>query len=174
MCVCVCTQSCPALCSPRDCSPPGSSVHGISQARTLEWAAISFSKGFFLTQGSHPYLLHLLHCLPLSYLGSQKIWYFLTFSWFSLGVYVNLNWYPVSQWGCHRISLDFTPCCAGSSICCQMGLIWLDPLPWSFHWGHKWGHRSESAPMGWHDWGGLSIVITVALGPRIWGVPVTL
>ena len=30
---------------PMDCSPPGSSVHGISQARILEWVAISFSRG---------------------------------------------------------------------------------------------------------------------------------
>ena len=36
-------QSCPALCDPMDCSPPGSSVHGILQARILEWVAISFS-----------------------------------------------------------------------------------------------------------------------------------
>ena len=33
-------------CDPVDCSPPGSSVHGISQARILEWVAISFSRGF--------------------------------------------------------------------------------------------------------------------------------
>ena len=33
-------QSCPTLCDPVDCSLPGSSVHGISQARVLEWAAI--------------------------------------------------------------------------------------------------------------------------------------
>ena len=36
-------QSCPTLCDPIDGSPPGSSVHGILQARTLEWVAISFS-----------------------------------------------------------------------------------------------------------------------------------
>ena len=36
-------QSCPTLCAPRDGSPPGSPVPGILQARTLEWAAISFS-----------------------------------------------------------------------------------------------------------------------------------
>ena len=36
-------QSCPTLCNPIDSSPPGSSVHGILQARTLEWVAISFS-----------------------------------------------------------------------------------------------------------------------------------
>ena len=36
-------QSCPTLCDPMDCSPPGSSVHGIFQARILEWGAIAFS-----------------------------------------------------------------------------------------------------------------------------------
>ena len=36
-------QSCPTLCDPTDGSPPGSPVPGILQARTLEWAAISFS-----------------------------------------------------------------------------------------------------------------------------------
>ena len=38
-------QSCPTLCDPVDCRPPGSCVHGISQARILEWVAISFSRG---------------------------------------------------------------------------------------------------------------------------------
>ena len=37
-------QSCSALCNPMDSSPSGSSVHRISQARTLEWVAISFSR----------------------------------------------------------------------------------------------------------------------------------
>ena len=45
MMLCVCAQSCPTLCDPMDCSLPGSSVHGISQARTLEWVAIPFSRG---------------------------------------------------------------------------------------------------------------------------------
>ena len=40
VCVCVCTQLCLTFCDPMDCSPPGSSVHGISQARILEWVAI--------------------------------------------------------------------------------------------------------------------------------------
>ena len=39
------TQSCPTLCDPIDYRPPGSSVHGIRQARILEWVAISFSGG---------------------------------------------------------------------------------------------------------------------------------
>ena len=46
--VCVHAQSvqpCPTLCDPMDCSPPGSSVHGILQARILEWGAMPSAKG---------------------------------------------------------------------------------------------------------------------------------
>ena len=56
VCVLV-AQSCPTLCDPTDCSPPGSPVHGIFQARVLEWVAISFSRESSLprdwTQVSH-------------------------------------------------------------------------------------------------------------------------
>ena len=41
---CPVAQSCPTLCDSTDCSPPGSSDHGILQARILEWVTISFSK----------------------------------------------------------------------------------------------------------------------------------
>ena len=44
---CSVAQSCLTLCNPMDCSPPGSSVHGILPARILEWVAISFSRGSF-------------------------------------------------------------------------------------------------------------------------------
>ena len=44
VCVLV-AQSCPTLCDPMDCNPPGSSVYEIFQARILEWVAISFSRG---------------------------------------------------------------------------------------------------------------------------------
>ena len=40
-------QLCPTLRDPMDCSLPGSSVHGIFQARVLEWVAISFSRGSY-------------------------------------------------------------------------------------------------------------------------------
>ena len=50
----------PTLYSSMNCSPPGSPVHGISQAGILEWVAISFSRGIFLTQGLNPHLLGLL------------------------------------------------------------------------------------------------------------------
>ena len=58
---CSVTQSCLTLCDAMDCSLPGSSVHGILQARILEWVVISSSlhQGIFLTQGWN---LHLLHC----------------------------------------------------------------------------------------------------------------
>ena len=39
------TQSCPTLCNPEDCSPPGSSLSGIFQAGIVEWVAIPFSRG---------------------------------------------------------------------------------------------------------------------------------
>ena len=44
LCVLV-TRMCPTLCDPMDCSPPSSSVHGILQARILEWVVIPFSRG---------------------------------------------------------------------------------------------------------------------------------
>ena len=54
-------QSCLTLCDPMDWSPLGSSVHGILQARILEWVAMpSFLQGIFPTQGSNPYLLCVL------------------------------------------------------------------------------------------------------------------
>ena len=54
---CLFTQSCPTLCTPMDCSPPGSSVLGILQTRILEWVAILFSRG-----SSQELNLGLLHC----------------------------------------------------------------------------------------------------------------
>ena len=48
LCVCLCmivTQSCPTLCSPMDCSPPGFFAHAILQAGILEWVALSSSRG---------------------------------------------------------------------------------------------------------------------------------
>ena len=45
MCMCVCVQWRPTLCGPMGCSPPGSSVHGIFQARVLAWVVLSSSRG---------------------------------------------------------------------------------------------------------------------------------
>ena len=66
-------KSCPTLATPWTvCSLPGSSVHGILQARILEWAAISFSRGIFPTQGLNPCLLNCRQILnQLSYEGKS-------------------------------------------------------------------------------------------------------
>ena len=65
------------LCDPVDCSPQGSSVHGILHARILEWVAISSSRGFFPTPGSNLCLLCLLnwqkHSLPLVPCGNPYL-----------------------------------------------------------------------------------------------------
>ena len=64
------SKSCPTLCNPMDCSPPGSSVLGIFQARILEWVCHFLLQGIFPSQGSNPYLLHgQVDSLPLSHLG---------------------------------------------------------------------------------------------------------
>ena len=83
---CQVLQTCPTLCDPVDCSPPGSSVHGIPQVRILEWVALLSSRGLLCSpRGDHPnpgiklMSLCLLHCrwilYPLSYLISPyMIW----------------------------------------------------------------------------------------------------
>ena len=46
VCVCVHAQLCLTVCDPMDCSLPSSSIHGIFQARILEWVVISYCKGY--------------------------------------------------------------------------------------------------------------------------------
>ena len=58
------------LCDPMDCSPPGSSVHGIIPAGTLEWVAVSYSRRSSQPR-LNPCLLHLLQCRHSSLLGHQ-------------------------------------------------------------------------------------------------------
>ena len=58
VCMCVVTKSCPTLCDLMDCSPPGSSVHVISQARILELGCHLLLQGVFQTQGLSSHLLH--------------------------------------------------------------------------------------------------------------------
>ena len=53
-------QSCPTLCDPTDCSLPGPSVHGIFQARALEWGALSFS--IFLLPAPNTYQIQNKAC----------------------------------------------------------------------------------------------------------------
>ena len=70
-CVCVCvlvTQSCLTLCNSMDCSPPGFSVHGILQARILEWVAMPSSRGFSQPRDQ-------AHVCYVSCIGRQVLYY---------------------------------------------------------------------------------------------------
>ena len=66
---CLVTSLCLTLCDPTDCSPPGSSVHGISSARKLEWVAISFSRG---SSQLRVWTWVYLHCRQILYWLSYK------------------------------------------------------------------------------------------------------
>ena len=68
---CAHAQSCPTLCDPMDCSPPGSSVHGILQARILERVDISSSRGL-----SWPRDRTLITCVSsISCIGRQSLYH---------------------------------------------------------------------------------------------------
>ena len=70
-------QSCLTLCDPMDCILPGSSVHGVLQARILEWVAISFSRGSFQprdwTHVSYAFPALQVDSLPLRHLGEHSV-----------------------------------------------------------------------------------------------------
>ena len=68
VCVCSLARLCPDLCDPMDCSPPGSSVHGILQATILEWVVISSFKGFSQPRDQTSRFC-LFVCLPPSHLA---------------------------------------------------------------------------------------------------------
>ena len=81
-------QSCPTPCNPMDCSPPGSSVHGILQARILEWVAILSSRGYsrprdqtqvsYVSCTGRRVLCH--HC----HLASPSLIWYLTFNFINV------------------------------------------------------------------------------------------
>ena len=68
---CLVAQSCLTLCDPMDCSPPGSSVHGDSPGKNTGVGCHALLQGIFLTQGSNPCLLCLMHCRQILYLLSH-------------------------------------------------------------------------------------------------------
>ena len=92
-CVCVCVLIYVQLCDLMNFNPPGSSVHGISQARILEWVAISSSRGFSPPRDQTHISCIFVHwqedSLPLSHMGSpwyhiyveSKIWHKWIYLW---------------------------------------------------------------------------------------------
>ena len=73
-----CARSCPTLCDPVDCGPPGPSVHGISQARILKWVANPFSRGSSRPRDQTLHFLSLPHwqvgSLPLGPPGKPLLY----------------------------------------------------------------------------------------------------
>ena len=63
--LCSVSQSCCIICIPVDCSPPVSSVHGISQARILEWVAISFSQRIFIQEKNTKLILSVMNIIQM-------------------------------------------------------------------------------------------------------------
>ena len=71
--VCLVTQSCPTLCGPKDCSPPGSSIHGDSPGKNTGVGCHALIQGIFPTRGSNPGLPHCRRILyHLSHQGSPN------------------------------------------------------------------------------------------------------
>ena len=115
-------QLCPTLCNPNGLySPPGPSVHGILQARILEWVAVSFS------QGLNPSLLHLLQwqmsSLPLappgkpSHLNQHPVFYNEILSTFKKNELVNfLPWTSVFHLGNKQVGGTTPDSCAVEEI----------------------------------------------------------
>ena len=74
VCVCMSAQLCLTLCNPMDCSPPGSSIHGVSPGQNTGVGCHALLQGIFLTQGSNPGLPHCRRVLyHLSHQGSPRI-----------------------------------------------------------------------------------------------------
>ena len=81
--ICMCVQSCLTLCNPIDCSLPGSFVHGILQARTAEWVAISSSRGSFWHRDG----------ICISCIGRQILYHWANWEaplgWYQMGKFLN-------------------------------------------------------------------------------------
>ena len=106
-------QSCPTLCDPMDCSLPGSSVHGIFQARGLEWGAVAFSiQKLSLHQSTYCYLTIFIHpTLPPPFFTTGNCYsvfciYVFNFIWFSLSIYLFIPYMnEITQYLSFSISL---------------------------------------------------------------------
>ena len=73
MCYVLCAQSCPTLCDPVDCSPPGSSVHAILQARIMEWVVMPFSRGSSPTRHISMSVSHICSGILLSHKRNEIV-----------------------------------------------------------------------------------------------------
>ena len=100
--MCTHAQLCPTLCNPTDCSPPGSSVRGISQIRTLEWVAISFSRWSSWSRDQ-------THVSCISCSGRRILYHWATSVQFSSVQTLSRVWLFATPWiTAHQASLSIT------------------------------------------------------------------
>ena len=86
--LCIVAQSCPSLCDPMDCSPPGFSVHEDFPGKNTGVGCHALLQGIFSTQGSNPSLLHCRWILyHLSHQGSPIPRYFILFDAIINGIF---------------------------------------------------------------------------------------
>ena len=109
-------QSCPTFCDPMDCSLPGSFIHGLFQARELEWVAISFSRG-----SSWPKDLTCISCI-----GRQILYHWATREALLLTFSI-LNSRPCVDWDPHLF-------CALTHYYLWALFMAYDPHEWTGEW----------------------------------------
>ena len=99
--LCFVAQSCPTLCNPMDCSPPGSSVHGDSPSKNTGVGFHALLQGIFPTQGSNPGLSHCRWILyQVSYQGSPHICIFLQKDGSKRIFLKSINTQGLREWNC--------------------------------------------------------------------------
>ena len=142
-------QSCPTLSDPMDCSPPGSSVHGIFQARVLEWGAIAFS------WVPHELTANQKYC----HFEGHLLLFYTTANHFSIGLWrvTKSGFYTIasdtqlSGWTKKKLqsisqNQTCTPKCHGH---CLVVYCWSDPLQFS---ESRWNHYiREVCSANWWD-----------------------
>ena len=150
---CVCSKSlllCLTLCNPIDCGPPGSSVHGISQARILEWVAMPSSRGSSTPKDPFPHLLGLLHCRWILYRWVTRETLRATYFWkMSPDVFLSSQSARLSLLSLVRAGVQIPPTATTASLCNQ-GISYgawkiltsapaiLSPYRWSTGRGSRW------------------------------------
>ena len=150
-----------SFCNPMDCGLAGSSVRGISQARILEWVAVFFLQGLFLTQGSNPCLLHCRQILYLWATGEPgNYWHSI---YIVLGIISNIEmiWsiqrmcVACIQILCHFVGHPWWP--RQERICLQCRVLRFDPWVRKITWRKKMATCSSilSWKIPWTDEPGM-------------------
>ena len=113
-CCCLVSKPCPALCNSMDCSPPGSSVHGVSQGRILECVTISSSRG-----SSQPKDQTHVSCTGKRFFS----FYLFIFKWRIIALQYCLGFCQTSTWISHMYTyvpslLNLPPASLSIILCC--------------------------------------------------------